>query len=157
MAELVWRPSWLNYWKAFTAAFVLIVGALVLMGFMSDGLEKIGVPGWVLPLAGFVLALFPLGRAVIDRMRWKYVVRSDGHVAVRYGIIAKETDEIRVQDIRLLAVDQGIMQRIFGLGNVEIATAGHSEVEVRMKGIRHPESVKEEIRKLQAALKPTNE
>lgn len=157
MAELVWRPSWLNYWKAFVVAFVLIVGTLAAMGFVSEPLEKIGVPAWVLPLLGFVLALFPLGRAFIDRLRWKYIVKPDGHVAVREGIIARDTNEIRVQDIRLLGVEQGIIQRIFGLGDVEIATAGHSEVEIHMKGIRNPEEVKEEIRKLQAALKPTNE
>lgn len=157
MTELVWRPSWLNYWKAFFVAIVLVVGTLVLMGFVSAPLEKVGVPGWVVPLAGFVLALFPLGRAVIDRWRWKYLVKPDGHVAVRKGIIARDTTEIRVHDIRLLGVEQGIIQRIFGLGDVEIATAGHSEVEIHMRGIRDPESVKEEIRKLQAALKNTDE
>ena len=157
MTELVWRPSWLNYWKSFVVAIVLVVGTLVLMNFLSGSLEKMGVPGWILPVAGFALALFPIGRAAIDRLRWKYLVKPDGHVAVRKGIIARDTTEIRVHDIRLLGVEQGIIQRIFGLGDVEIATAGHSEVEIHMRGIRNPEEVKEEIRKLQAAHKQTDE
>ncbi len=156
MQELVWRPSWLNYWKAFFVAFVLIAGSLVAMPFVSEYLPD-GIPGWVLPLVGLALALVVLGRAALDHFRWKYVVKPDGHVAVRYGIIAKETDEIRVHDIRLLGVNQGIIQRLFGLGNVEIATAGHSEVEIFMKGIRDPEEVKEAIRKLQADLGGSDE
>lgn len=157
MRELVWRPSWLNYWKAFFVAFVLIAGTLIAMPFAAEYTQKIGVPGWVLPLIGLALAVVVLGRAAIDRFRWRYVVKPDGHVAVRFGIIAKETDEIRVHDIRLLAVDQGIIQRLFGLGNVEIATAGHGEVEIRMKGIRDPEEVKEAIRNLQAELGGSDE
>ena len=157
MNELVWRPSWLNYWKALLVALFAIIGSLVLMPYVSAPLEKMGITGWLVPLLGFLLALFPLGRAVLHRMTWKYIVKSDGHVAVRKGIISKETDEIRVQDIRLLGVDQTIMQRIFGLGDVEVATAGHSEVEIHMRGIRNPEEVKEEIRKLQAALDVTTE
>ncbi|MCA8946671.1 MAG: PH domain-containing protein [Planctomycetes bacterium] len=157
MTELVWRPSWLNYWKAFLFALVLIVGTWVAMPFISDLLAKAGVTPYVLPLAGFVLALLPLMRAVIHRFRWKYLVKPDGHVAVRHGIIAKDTNEIRVQDIRLLRVEQTIMHRIFGLGDVEIATAGHSEVEIHMRGIRDPEGVKEAIRKLQGILTESDE
>ncbi|MCA8938158.1 MAG: PH domain-containing protein, partial [Planctomycetes bacterium] len=47
--------------------------------------------------------------------------------------------------------------RIFGLGDVEIATAGHSEVEIHMRGIRDPEGVKEAIRKLQGILTESDE
>lgn len=156
MKELVWRPSWLNYWKAFLVSVLLIVGAFVAMAFAGDVIGDYVTP-WILPLAGLVIALFVLGRAALDRFRWRYIVKPDGHVAVRHGIIAKDTDEIRVQDIRLLGVNQGIVQRIFGLGNVEIATAGHGDVEIFMKGIRDPEEVKEAVRKLQATLGGSDE
>jgi len=151
VSELVWRPSWLNYWKAFAAAFILVAGAGAAMHFVGDALEEYVTP-WVLPLIGLALGLLVLGRAAVDRLRRKYLVKPDGHVAVRYGIIAKETDEIRVQDIRLLGVNQSLVQRIFGLGDVEIATAGHGDVEILMQGIPDPEAVKEAVRKLQASL-----
>lgn len=157
MKELMWRPSWLNYWKAIFVSVAFIVGGLVAMPFISSAMEEIGVTAWVVPLGGFVLAAFVMGRAGIDRFRRAYIVKPDGHVCERFGIIAKETDEVRVQDIRLLGVDQGIVQRIFGLGDVEIATAGHGEVEIHMRGIRDPEEVKEAIRKLQATLGGSDE
>lgn len=157
MNERVWRPSWLNYWKSFALAAALVTLGFVVMSLTASAFDELTWPWWVFPAIGAFLALLVMGNAALDRFRWRYMVKSDGHVAVRRGIIARDTSEVRVQDIRLLGVEQGIVQRIFGLGDIEIATAGHSEIEIHMRGIRHPEAVKEEIRKLQAELKTTNE
>jgi uncharacterized membrane protein YdbT with pleckstrin-like domain len=151
-AALRWRPSWLNYWQAFFMAFVVVVGSLIGTVAAASAVKEAGVSLGVIPLGGIVLAgLIVLG-AVIDRWRRYYELKPDGHLIQRYGIIAKSTDEVRVQDIRLLRVKQGIIQRLFRLGDIEVATAGHSDVEIHMRGIIGPEVVKEAIRALQAAI-----
>ena len=49
------------------------------------------------------------------------------------------------QDIRSIDVKQNILQRLFHLGNVYIATAATGEPEVSLEGITHPHDVKKTI------------
>ena len=62
-------------------------------------------------------------------------------VAQRQGIIAKNTSEVQIADLRNVVANQGILERMFGLGSVGLSTAGQSDFEIQMRGIRGPQKV----------------
>jgi uncharacterized membrane protein YdbT with pleckstrin-like domain len=63
------------------------------------------------------------------------------------GIIARQVVEIEIVNIRAVAMEQSFLERIFGLGQVKVGSAGTSNYEIIFFGVRQPEDVKEMIRK----------
>ena len=51
------------------------------------------------------------------------------------GIIAKHTSEVEISDLRNIVANQGIVERICGLGSVGLSTAGQSGFEIEMRGV----------------------
>ena len=62
------------------------------------------------------------------------------------GIISRQVREVWIKDIRNINVKQGIIERLFGLGTVEIASAGTAGIEVKFAGIRDPMQARDLIR-----------
>jgi len=54
------------------------------------------------------------------------------------GFISREIREVEIRHIRNINVRQTIMQRLFGLGDVDIATSGQSGVEVEFVAVHDP-------------------
>ena len=63
------------------------------------------------------------------------------------GILSRNTNEVRHSDIRNVLVEQGFFERMFGVGTLELSSAGQSDVEICIKGIADPQGVAETIRK----------
>ena len=63
--------------------------------------------------------------------------------------MSKSTNEVRHKDIRNLQVSQSIFQRLFGVGTLEIASAGHGGVEIKISGIPKPQELADIIRRAQ--------
>lgn len=59
----------------------------------------------------------------------------------RRGIISKYTNEVLHSDIRNVEVGQSATQRILGVGNIGISSAGQAGIEIEMSGISNPQSV----------------
>ena len=62
-----------------------------------------------------------------------------------YGLFAKFSKEIRHSDVRMLVVRQSFLQRLFGVGGIDVSSAASDESDIRISGIAHPEKVKEVI------------
>lgn len=67
-------------------------------------------------------------------------------VMAKVGIISRKTHEVAIRDIRSINMHQSILERIFGLGSVQIGSAGTGGVEVEFKGITRPAKVRDGIR-----------
>lgn len=63
-------------------------------------------------------------------------------VILRHGILSKNLNEVRHEHIRNVQLRQGLLQRLYGVGWIGIATAGHAGVEIEVAGIPNPELVK---------------
>jgi uncharacterized membrane protein YdbT with pleckstrin-like domain len=63
-------------------------------------------------------------------------------IIYRKGIIAKHTNEISHSHVRLIRIDQGVLQRIMNVGTISIASAGIAEVEIVIRGMANPEKIK---------------
>ena len=98
----------------------------------------------LLPLFG--LGLILIIYAILDHKN-KIFTHTNLRVMAKVGIISRKTHEVTIRDIRSINMKQSIIERIFGIGSVQVASAGTGSVEVEFKGIRNPVEVKDHIRK----------
>lgn len=64
---------------------------------------------------------------------------------LRRGILSKSLNEVWHRDLRSVGMRQTILQRMLGVGQLDLSTAGQSGIEISVSGIRWPERVKELI------------
>jgi len=135
--RLLWRghPSLWNYCGLF-----VLVGLILCPGMLWAMIASCGVALLLLLIASILVAW-----AILDRNYTVYVV-SNQKVTSKRGIVGKRYSEVDCPDIRNVTVQYGVIDRLFGIGNVGIASAGHAGVEVRFRGIREPEKVADLVR-----------
>ena len=75
--------------------------------------------------------------------RWALVLRVyEDRVSLEKGVLSKNFTELFIKDIRTINIKQGIVQRIFRIGDVMIATAGTSGYEHFAYGLPGPRRIK---------------
>ena len=98
-----------------------------------------------------ILLCFVLVGFVIYLVEW-LIVRdtrltiTDRRTTLRRGLLEKKTNEVRHSDIRNVQVTQGFVDRLFGVGTLELSSAGQSDVEIAVKGIPDPQDLAKLIR-----------
>ncbi|MFK7984963.1 MAG: PH domain-containing protein [Sandaracinaceae bacterium] len=80
------------------------------------------------------------------KQRATRIVVSNRRTTLREGILDRRTNEVRHSDVRNVRVEQTLVQRMFGVGKIEISSAGQSDVEIALKGIPDPQHVADMIR-----------
>jgi len=140
------RPAWHNQWWQIGVAFCLPV-VFVLAIFWGD--RYFSAPNLRVVLV-VIAAVFVYLVAVVTfrRYAWRYTI-DDETIESRHGIIARKVQSIRIRDLRNINVDQSLVQRLLGLGNVEFSSAGGGGIEVVFYGVADPMSVKAMAQRLQ--------
>ena len=98
---------------------------------------------WWFALSWFLMFL-PIIVAILNHNSHTFQVYGD-RIVVKRGILSKHIKEIFISDIKTIQVEQEYFQRIFGIGNLMIATAGTAFYEINVNDIPHPEYIKEII------------
>lgn len=98
----------------------------------------------LLPFYGIGLVLIIY--AILDQ-RTRVFTHTTRKVMAEVGIISRTTNEVAIRDIRSINMNQSILERIFGLGSVQIGSAGTGGIEIRFIGITNPAKVRDAIRK----------
>ncbi len=129
------------------AGYFLIGGLVVVIGIavmasvsLSTGMFVLGV-GWV-----FIVIPMLIVRTT------EYVVTTD-RAAEASGILSRKTSEIELADVRNVQVTQSLSDRMLGIGNVGISTAGQSGFEVVFKGVKSPNDVADIVRRARERLR----
>lgn len=80
-----------------------------------------------------ILTLIWLIPAIIIWLKWKYTENgvTNKRVINKRGILSRKTDEIRLNAIESIQINQSILGRILGYGDVIIAGRGHGQVVIR--------------------------
>jgi len=99
---------------------------------------------------GFIgsILLIPLGIGIIILFWWWLSARNtiftvdEQEVRLETGILNKEHSEISKSSIRTVKVRQSLLERMFGVGTVEIFTAG-DQPEIVVKGLPDPHRIRE--------------
>ncbi len=89
---------------------------------------------------GFILILW----ALLDKYSRVFTV-TNKRVTAKSGIISRSIQEVAMKDIRNINFNQGVIERMFGLGTVQIGSAGTAGIEVQFYGIPDASAVKEMI------------
>ena len=133
------RPSWLSYPRLVLFAFACGAAAFYCHR------EHIGFL-YVIAL-GSVAALFLLYVSFL-RSTTDYHITSV-RVETESGLIGRNSNEVRICDIRAIDVRMSGFTALFGVGTVEFSSAGGSSVEVQFRNVRNPHRIKQIVRALQ--------
>jgi len=141
--QLEMRPAWRNQiFKFIILAFVLL-GALATFGEGNGSDAATGGSSAVLWLIAAFTALVIVWR----HYSWKFAIDSV-RVSSHHGIIARNQKTIRIQDLRSVSLQQGLIQRLLNVGNVAFYTAGSASAEVLYRGIKNPTIVRDDVQRM---------
>lgn len=122
------HPAWANYALQLGIAAVLLLGSI-----KSPAL---------LVAAGCFVAI-----AAWKRLESHGKV-TNTRIITRFGIFKTKTYEIEIKDIRSINVSQNLLQKIFGVGDLEFASSSGPMKEAALLGNKEPDTLKEQIRAL---------
>ncbi len=136
------RPALRNQWFAILVAILLFVLFVYfgVTGAAAGGGRNVQI---VLALIGVPLLVL-VAVIIYRRHAWTFTIRGDTIESCR-GIIGRDVQSIRVQDLRNVNVRQTIWQRLLGVGDVEFSSAGGAGVEVTFYGVTDPLGVKDRV------------
>jgi uncharacterized membrane protein YdbT with pleckstrin-like domain len=144
--ERMWvgRSSHWNFFLAWFFALLLLgLGAFCLFVYFTSG----GQPWLFAPSVAGLLILAYIG---IKRARRLYIV-TNRKVEVQTGVIVKNSNEIRVKDIRSINVTKHGLAGFIGIGSVEFSSAATDRAEVIFVNIAGANRVRDLVTNLQDA------
>jgi len=133
----------------FLGESAMILVGLVLLGMAVSG--QLLMPGWLQYTLGGLLAVTGTGLLAYWWLTVIYTTLSvtNNRSLLRHGIFARYTTEVRHDDVRNIQVEQNIYQRVVGIGDIAISSAGQDDLEVDANGIPRPKEIAETVRELQ--------
>lgn len=99
---------------------------------------------WVL-LFWLVIPLFILLWQWLVVRNTKYELTSE-RLKMRRGVLNKHMDEVELYRVRDYKLEQPLLLRLFGLGNITLQTSDRSHPVVTLRAIRNGEPLYEQIR-----------
>ena len=136
------HPSW-------RSVLTFYVGGVVLVAVAAAIAALAGSTGLAVVVGVVVLALVVLA-GLIKRQATRYVITSE-RLHIRHGILAKKTQETRVQRVQNVNTEQSFIQRLLQVGTVDFDTAGTDDSEFRFVGVASPEEVVRAVDRAQRA------
>jgi len=138
MADIIIRPSMKFIRLGYLLVLLLIVAAVIAhFTILKDREEK----PW-LPIATSVLLLLPIRRH-LQRQSVKITIAGD-KLRSETGLMSKSTRIIQLSKVQDVRVIQSVSQRIFGVGDVSIETAGENS-RLLVENLDSPQELAEQI------------
>ena len=135
------RPSLWYYANGFLVGGVVIaIGARLL--YKLQNVQLPAQAGFAVIGLGVLMILVTMIRA--RTVNWS--LTSDRLIEKR-GLVASRKREMELSDIRSVEVVKRVFQRMFGLGDVTIASAASADYAIRLNDIYDPDEAAETIRK----------
>ena len=138
MSELLIRPT-----AKFLKAGLILTVLLIAVGeyFYFSSWKTDNSPSW-LPFVFLVLLLWPLARWV----RWRSIRATVSGDRLRYeeGAASKVTRNIQLSKVQDVRVDQGVFDRMLGIGSISIETSGETS-RLTIPNVDRPQSIAEEL------------
>ena len=143
------RPS-LKFIKSSYVFCLLLAAAIgVFLGMEKDNqqVQDWGKWAFILPV---ILAFFTLIRHIRNRM--VRVTVSDDRVREEIGLLSKSTRTIELDKIQEVNVHRTVWQRIFGIGDLSMETAGRSS-QLSIHSVDRPQEAADHILEAARALR----
>jgi uncharacterized membrane protein YdbT with pleckstrin-like domain len=136
------HPSWRAVLR-FYAIGVIVVAVLVAIAALISGAVLAIVVGAV--ALGLLILV-----GLIKRQATSYVITSE-RLHIRTGLLAKRTQETRIQRVQNVNTEQSLFERILQVGTVDFDTAGTDDSEFRFVGVANPKEVVRSVDRAQRA------
>ncbi|HUS40260.1 MAG: PH domain-containing protein [Pirellulales bacterium] len=132
--------------KAMISTWVT-AGLLTIVAFVAFLILKPDSIWWAWPVFLGVVFLVWMGlalRLVLQRLNVRYRLTTQRFVHEE-GILRRVTDRIEVIDIDDVAVEQGLIDRLVGVGTVRLTSSDRTHGELQLKGIDNVQDVASKI------------
>ena len=123
-----WRSAMAFYLKGMLATAAVVVIAALVADTGTAVVIAIGLIAIVL-VVGFV-----------RRVATTYTI-TNHRLHIQRGIIARRTQEARLERVQNVNTDQGVIERILQVGTVDFDTAGTTDSDFAFRGVSQPEKV----------------
>jgi uncharacterized membrane protein YdbT with pleckstrin-like domain len=133
----VWsgRPSWRGRMAILAPGLLLTILALVVCIWADfSALVTLIVVG--------IVAAVTVVWAILETIRWKYAITSR-RIVVRHGLVSINEQTARLDRVQDVTLHQTLFDRMFGVGKLEIDTAGSSGGPLEFKALVDPTRVRE--------------
>ncbi len=70
---------------------------------------------------------------------------TDRRIVERQGILRRDERSAHIDRVQNVNVRQGVIERIFGVGTVEVETAGNDEADIYMRGVADPIGIRQQM------------
>ena len=141
-----YRSMWPLLFVAALGGFVYLFPVIAISQLPQDMintiLESISPEQFTMGVAYFGAALgaFALGKVLIQRHIHRYMLL-DGFAKYEYGIIARESTKIAYTNISNYEVKQSFIGRVLNYGDMELASPGTGDSEIKMTSVLAPRLV----------------
>ncbi|MFZ0960844.1 MAG: PH domain-containing protein [Terriglobia bacterium] len=142
MSEMIVRPTMKFIHLGYVLAVVIVVatvGAMLRIEWPPD--VPLSMPHWV-PWLPVLLLLWPAKHHLRNRLTKLTIL--DDRLRYETGILSKTTRTILILKVQDVTVHQRIGQRIFGVGDVSIETAGEASRET-IFNVDRPQEIADRI------------
>jgi uncharacterized membrane protein YdbT with pleckstrin-like domain len=126
------HPSWRAVLSFYITGTIIVAVIVVIAALVSGAVLAIVIGAVALGVMVLV--------GLIKRQATRYVITSE-RLHIRHGILAKKTQETRIQRVQNVNTDQSFVQRVLQVGTVDFDTAGSDDSEFRFVGVANPEEV----------------
>ncbi len=128
-------------------SFDLQWGLLALVPFLIWVLSRLAGQDWSPTI--FVAITVALLVAVLfvgwfRRLGVLYTI-TDRRIVERQGILRRDERSAHIDRVQNVNVRQGVVERIFGVGTVEVETAGNDEADIYMRGVADPIGIRQQM------------
>ena len=129
-----------------TLLAVLILGGLLFSAFAPLTVGNFSGAGVFL-----ALALLPLGYLLYLYLLEYFtsLTITSKRTVYRRGILARKTAEVSHDDVQTLYVNQGRLDRLLGVGDIKVSSAGEKGIEIVARDFPNPEDIIAVVRRLQ--------
>jgi uncharacterized membrane protein YdbT with pleckstrin-like domain len=141
MQELVIRPSIKFIKLGYATVILLIILAVAVETQFKDQMSP-QVPPWALPAAFAVLLILPLSRHW--KQRFTKMTMIGDKLRYETGMLSKSTRTIQLSKVQDVTVRQSLFQRMSGIGDLSIETAGESS-RLTFPNIDRPQAIADRI------------
>jgi uncharacterized membrane protein YdbT with pleckstrin-like domain len=150
--KIIWsgRPALWNYFGNYLIGVLWAAAILVAIYFLNS--QPAPMPYDTMQW-GYGLAILPLLwvfiAVTIQRFTRFYRITSR-RVEIETGLIVKNSNEIRIQDIRSINVSKTGISGFLGIGTIEFSSAASDDADVIFFKVANADSIRDSVRKLQS-------
>ena len=127
------RPSWRALIAFYLIGIGLAIAVVVILGVLADEL------GLAIAI-GAAIAALTLVIGYLRRIATKYLITTQ-RLRITRGIVSKKVQETRLERVQNVNYEQGVVDRLLGVGTVDFDTAGTDDSEFRFEWVNGPEDV----------------